>query len=67
MATYKELLAQKQALDARLEEARKSESAEAIHQVRTIVAEYWLTEADVFPPWRKGRWAQGQDGGHQVP
>ena len=59
MATYKELLAQKQALDARLEEARKSESAEAIHQVRTIVAEYGLTEADVFP---RGGKADGRKG-----
>lgn len=53
MATYKELLQQQQALAVQVEEARKREIADAVTQARNLVAEYGLTEKDVFPSGRK--------------
>jgi len=48
MTTLKELLAQQQALEAQIEEARKSEAADAIAQVRALVADFGLTADEVF-------------------
>ncbi len=48
MANYKDLLAQRQALDAKIEEARKTELSTAISHVQEMVAEFGLTEQDVF-------------------
>ena len=48
MSTYKELLAQRAELEKQIEAARKEALASAIAQVRAIVAEYELTEEDVF-------------------
>lgn len=48
MATYKDLLAQRAALESQIAEARKTELAAAVRQVRDIVAEFELTESDVF-------------------
>jgi DNA-binding protein H-NS len=48
MATYKELLAQKEALEAQMAAARKGELSGAVDQVRTLIAEFGLTEDDVF-------------------
>lgn len=48
MTTYKELLAQRAELEKQIEAARKEALASAIAQVRAIVAEYELTEEDVF-------------------
>lgn len=48
MTTYKELLAQRAELEKQIEAARKDALASAIAQVRTIVAEYELTEEDIF-------------------
>ncbi len=53
MATYQELLQQQQALALQIEEARKREMADAVAQVRQLVAQYELTERDVFPSGRK--------------
>jgi len=47
--TYKELLAQRQALEAQIAEARKNEASKAIETVRQIVSDYELTVDDVFP------------------
>jgi len=47
--TYKDLLAQRQALDAKIAEARKAEAAEALNKVRQLVADYELTVDEVFP------------------
>ena len=54
-ASYKELLKQREALDAQIAEARRNELATAIAQVRGLVAEYGLSQEDVFPPARGGR------------
>lgn len=48
MTSYKELLAQRAALEAQIESARKSELTAAVAKVRSIIEEFGLTEADVF-------------------
>lgn len=47
MPTYKELLAQKQKLEAQLEEVRLKELEQVIAQVKQTVAEYGLTAEDI--------------------
>lgn len=64
MATYKELLQQQQALALQIEEARKRELADAVTQVRKLIAEYGLTAQDVFPSGRK---SAGSRAGGKVP
>jgi DNA-binding protein H-NS len=46
MATYQELLAQKAAIDAQIEEARKAEVSAAVDEVKRLVGEHGLTAAD---------------------
>lgn len=50
MTSYKELLAQRQALEQQIAEARKAELAEAVAKVRATIQEFGLTADDVFPP-----------------
>jgi DNA-binding protein H-NS len=47
MATLKELLSQKQALDAQIELTRKTERADAIAKVQSLMAEYGLSVSDL--------------------
>ncbi|UIF88170.1 H-NS histone family protein [Cupriavidus sp. UYPR2.512] len=47
MATYQELLAQKQALEAQIEEARASELASVIEQIRELMMRYELSQDDI--------------------
>ncbi len=49
MSTYKDLLQERVALEARIEQARQREISEAVSQVRALVAEFGLTSQDVFP------------------
>ncbi|QTD46128.1 H-NS family nucleoid-associated regulatory protein [Ottowia testudinis] len=53
MATYKELLQQQEALALQIEEARKSEIANAVAQVRKLINDFGLSERDVFGTSRK--------------
>jgi len=46
MATYQELVAQKKALDAQIEAARKAEVSAAVAEVKRLVSEHGLTAAD---------------------
>ena len=48
MATVKELMAQKEALEQQIVEARESEIADALAKVFALVTEYGLTERDIF-------------------
>ena len=48
MSTYKELLEKKAALDAEIEAARKEEIGAAVSMVRELIAEFDLTERDIF-------------------
>ncbi|HQQ70021.1 MAG TPA: H-NS histone family protein [Alicycliphilus sp.] len=57
--SYKELLKQREALEQQITEARRRELATAVAQVRELVAEYGLTQQDVFPPGRAARAAAG--------
>ena len=62
MATYKQLLAEKEALEAKLEQMRTEEVAGVIEKIRSLMAEYGLTEADVAPKRRRGRPAMDHAG-----
>lgn len=55
MATYKQLLAQKEALEAQLEEVRANEVAGVIEQIRTLMEQYGLSVEDVQGKRRRGR------------
>ncbi|MDD0810594.1 H-NS histone family protein [Curvibacter sp. RS43] len=46
--TYKDLLKQREALEQQIQEARKRETADAVAQVRTLVADFGLTAEDIF-------------------
>ena len=47
MATLKELLAQKEAIEQQIEQTKKSERGAAVNKVRAMMAEYGLTVADL--------------------
>ncbi len=55
MATYKELLAQREALDSQIDKARQSELSDAVSRVKQLIDEFGLTQADIFGGSRKGR------------
>jgi DNA-binding protein H-NS len=49
VTSLSELMAQKQALEKRIEDARRSERAEAISRIRELMEQYGLTPADLKP------------------
>ncbi|MCY1198420.1 DNA-binding protein Bv3F [compost metagenome] len=55
MATYKQLVAEKEALEAKLAEMRASEIAGVIEQIQGLMAEYELTVDDIATKRRRGR------------
>ncbi|SDE01391.1 DNA-binding protein H-NS [Cupriavidus sp. YR651] len=55
MATYKQLLAEKEALEAKLSQMRAEEVAGVIERIRSLMTEYGLTEDDIAPKRRRGR------------
>ena len=48
MTTLSDLIKQKEALDAQIALVRQSEQAEAISKIKTLIAEYELTQEDIF-------------------
>lgn len=55
MFSYKELLAQKAALEAQIAQARATEVANAVTTVKQLIADFSLTAEDIFPtPGKKG-------------
>ncbi len=54
MASYKQLLAEKEKLEAQLEEARQTEVATVIAQIQQLMEDYGLTAEDLAPR-RRGR------------
>jgi DNA-binding protein H-NS len=64
MTDYQELVRQKAALELQIKEARKRDRADALARVRAVVAEYELTQRDVFPA---GRRAGGGTGAKVAP
>jgi DNA-binding protein H-NS len=61
VASLQELLAQKEALDREIENTKKQARAEAIAKVRSLMAEYGLTAADLSA--KGGSKASGKPGG----
>lgn len=59
MATYKQLLAEKEALEAKLTEMREQEVAGVIAQIHALMAEYGLSADDIAPKRGRGRPAGG--------
>ena len=55
MATYKQLLAQKQALEAKINEVRESELSAVVEKIRALMDEYGLTADDIAPRRGRGR------------
>lgn len=58
--SYKDLLQELETLSKKVEEARKIESAAAIEKVRAIVADFGLTEEQIFPKGRSTRASSGE-------
>ena len=48
MATLKDLIAQKEALEKQIAETREKELADAIAKVKALIAEHQLTQHDIF-------------------
>ncbi len=63
MATLQELLAQREALEKQIAETRQNELKAAIDKVRALIAEFGLTESDVFG---KSRPAKATKSGNKV-
>lgn len=55
MATYKQLMAEKEALEAQLAEVRATEIAGVIEKIQGLMAEYELTVDDIAAKRRRGR------------
>jgi DNA-binding protein H-NS len=63
MATLQELLVQKEALDRQIEQTKSSERGEAVDKVRSLMAEYGLTVADLGPRMGKSATRKSKQGG----
>jgi DNA-binding protein H-NS len=48
MATLQELIAQKEALEKLIQDTRQTELADAISQVKSLIANFGLTQEDIF-------------------
>lgn len=64
--SYKELLKQREALEQQINEARRRELSDAVAQVRGLVAEYGLTQQDIFPSGRSSSSARASSAGAKV-
>lgn len=53
MSSYKELLLQQDSLEVQIKEARTRELADAIGRAQAVVAEFGLTEQDIFEVRKK--------------
>ena len=63
MATLKELLAQKEAIEQQIEHTKKQERGDAIEKVKALMAEYGLTVADLGSRPAPGKAKKGKSGG----
>jgi len=50
MSSLKDLLQQREQLNAQIEQARQSELSEALAKVHAVIQEYGLTQQDISPP-----------------
>jgi len=53
--SYKELLAQREALEQQIAAARKAEVADAVQEIRNLIAAFDLTPDDIFSPAKQKR------------
>ncbi|MEX8193630.1 H-NS histone family protein [Comamonas guangdongensis] len=53
--SYKDLLAQREALEQQIAAARKSEVAGAVQEIKGLIEAFGLTQDDVFPPAKQKR------------
>ena len=58
MATLQELIAQKEALEKQIQEQRQAELSEAVGKVKALIAEFGLTQEDIFGGARTSKKAQ---------
>jgi DNA-binding protein H-NS len=65
MTTLKDLIAQRESIEKQIAELRHSEIAESIAKVRALIAEYGLTQADIFGGTAKVR--KVKEAGSKVP
>ncbi|WP_423200773.1 H-NS family nucleoid-associated regulatory protein [Cupriavidus sp. H19C3] len=63
MATYQQLIAQKQALEAQLAEVRANEVTSVIEKIRSLMADYGLSIEEIQGKRRRGRPARSTPGG----
>ncbi|WP_340525170.1 H-NS histone family protein [Cupriavidus necator] len=66
MATYKQLLAEKEKIEAQLAEVRATEVAGVIEQIQTLMAQYGLSVDDIVKR-RRGRPAGSGAGSKREP
>jgi DNA-binding protein H-NS len=59
MSSLTELMAQKEALEKRIADARRAERADAIQKIKTLMDEYGLTTADLNAKSGSGRTRKG--------
>lgn len=67
MASYKELIQQRETLEKEIAEARHRETSDAVSQVRALIAEFGLTQQDIFPSGKSGRSAAVKTGAKVAP
>lgn len=53
--SYKELLAQREALEQQIAAARKAEVTGAVQQIRGLIEAFGLTQDDIFPAAKQKR------------
>ena len=58
MTSYKELLQQRDQLEQKIQEVRKTELTDAVQKVRALAEEYGLTADDIFPKTRSAKTAK---------
>ena len=54
-SSYKELLAQREALEQQIAAARKAEVSGAVQEVRALIEAFSLSLEDIFPPAKQKR------------
>ena len=52
-SNYKELLAKRAELEAQINTARQEESGAALATIHSLIAEYGLSQSEVFPPLKR--------------
>ena len=60
MATLQELIAQKEALEKLIQDTRQTELADAINKVKALIAEFGLTQEDIFGTTRGPKKAKAE-------